>query len=233
MSLKDSLKKVLDIFIEYIGIFLIIAGGLAVIGTLIPFSMATIDVIFSKIDITFNPLFSKIVAIAYQDIPLLGSTLYTSLFSGIVPGSFSVLSIIILILGAVIAIFGLLELLKDKVEFLGFLKNKSIIIPIIYLILGGAAIIFALIEYFIFRGRLVDGVENLYLIFQVFLLNYNSLSFFLLTTKTLPSFGFYLISIPALVVVLISILLLVISIQGAAPLPKRTTTPKTTTTGTP
>jgi len=231
MSFTDSLKKFLNIFIEYIGIFLIVAGGLAVIGALVPFSMATIDVIFTKVDIAFNPLFGKIVALAYQDLPVVFSAVYTSLFSGVIPGAFSILSLIILILGAIIAVFGLLELLKEKVEFLGFLKDKSIIIPIIYLVLGGVAIIFSLIEYFLFRGRLVDGIENLYLLFQVFFLNYNILSFLLLSTITLPTFGYYLISIPALVVVLISILLLITTMKKAAPAPRRTTAPKTTSTG--
>jgi hypothetical protein len=232
MSLADNLKKFLNIFIDYIGIVFLIVGGLVIVGTLLPFSVATIDLVFTRAELAFNPLFGEMIVKAYEDLPGLFSLLYTSLFSGAIPSSLTVLSMIVLVLGVIIAVFGLLEMLKEKVDFLGFLKDKSIGISIFYLALGGATIVFSLILYFIFRGQLIEGIQNLYLIMEIFVFgNVPILGFILLSVETLPNFGFYLISIPALVVVLISIVILIASKPEATPAPRtRTTTSSSTNT---
>jgi hypothetical protein len=232
MSFKDSLKKGLNILTDYISIILLVSGALIIIGTLLTFSIATIDIIVSRLEIAISPLFGKIVAKAYEDLPGLFSLLYSSLFSGAIPTSFTVLSYIILALGGIIAIFGILELLKEKVGFLEFLKEKSIVIIIIYLVLGAAVILLSLIEYFVFRGPFVDGIQSLYLLIKLFtgISQIGLLGIIIVDPVTLPAVGFYLIAIPPLAVVVVSIILLIISGRKAAPAPRRTTTSTTTST---
>ncbi|TXT66334.1 MAG: membrane protein of unknown function [Promethearchaeota archaeon] len=230
MNLKDSLNKFLEALIEYIGIIMLISGGVIVIGTLISFSVATIDIIFTKADLAFNPLFGEMIVKAYVNLPGIYSAVYTFLFTSAIPSSLNVLAMIILIVGAAIAIFGLLEMLKERVGFLGFLKDKSMVIPIIYIALSGAATLFSLILFFVFMGELLEGLQTLYVFFEVSLFsNAPLLSYFVLSSVATPSFGFYMIAIPAFVLVLISILFLIMSMKGTpAPTPKTTTSSTST-----
>jgi hypothetical protein len=177
--------------------------------------------------VQFNPLLDKFIVDYFNIYELILTflgiydLLYASLYdamigSPILPG----LMVIVLIAGIIIALFGILKLLKDADVISGaesFLGEGSNILAIIFIVLGAAAIAVIIIEFVLFSSQVLGGIKTLHEMLSLLIDNNIWLE---MTTKARPRAGFYLVLISAIGAIAISVYLI---IKGKAP-EQRTTT---------
>lgn len=194
-------------FNKYAGIFPILFGiSTIIIGIFLPLGIGSIDMIGLagwKINLSVSPL--EVIEIELIGIlspflsifsPILGPSLYLELIL-IVMGS------MILSLGALIILFGILELVK----------KESIAFPIVNIILAVMLIILTIVDYILFTRIIFPKYRDLFYMVKslVSLFYYPSLMFLPAIVDIYVGIGFYLILISQIVILIISIVALVIT----------------------
>ncbi len=222
-------KKTTNIVLS---IILIAVGGLIIIGAMLPIGNGTLDfgfwgfnvtigigVTFTDINIIFNPLLGKFIVeyinpLAVLDLDILYflgvyDIVYAAIYTALVSSPIlRWLMVFVIIAGIVIALFGVLKLLKVLEVIPGaenFLGERSIGLGIIFLIAGAAAIFLIIFEFILFSTQVLPGIKSFHEL-DAFAIG---TIFPEMNTKALPLAGFYIVLISAIGGLVVSIYLLI------------------------
>ncbi len=210
-----TLKK----YARFIGVFMIILGAVAVIGSFLTISKGTISFLLAGINVEYIPLFGELKCTLWDFYPpdiLLNYLLYdfilNELFSNIftniaLSSTHSVFSILILILGVAVVLIGILEV-TDRI---------SVIIVVLTLIFGVALILLPIIEYYTFKNEILETVKLFYLIGGFFidwlfpwdLFSSIPIIILFMEISAEVTLGFYIILISGSIITIISLLSLI------------------------
>jgi hypothetical protein len=193
---------------QFIGIFILIASVIVVIGSLLTIARGEIDFIIAGIKLEYTPLFSEIeydVWNYYRGFPeilyyeLFLNDLFSKLGSKLLlPSNASLYAIIILIVGLISAFVGIIELIG----------RIAVALLVLTLIFGIILIVLPIIEFYMFKNEIFETSKTLYLIF-LFPWYIDLIFFLLYEIETTVAIGFYLILIPAAILTIISIYALI------------------------
>lgn len=204
---------------RFIGVFMIILGAIVVIGAFLTLSEGTISFLLVGLDVEYTPLFGELeltfwdlysgdFLINYLLYEAILNELFSNVFSNIVlSSSSSIYSILIIILGGVVALIGILEATE----------RISLIVVVLTLILGVALIVLPIVEYYTFKNEILEEIYLFYFIggryidylFPWSIVFFDPILLFFMEKSATVGIGFYIIVIPASVITLISLIAIV------------------------